>query len=354
LLTERGHQAVGIDVDETALCFARLAVPDGDFRQLSSDTLKSEPQPDVVVLVDVLGFCEEPRRLLWQLRQLAPQARLLLAEPRATPGQSLVAPQRQAFSLGSLKQALLRAGYRIEDSTTSGTFIVLSATPADLSAGRAFDRAFRARSNRAFDRATEALEPLALQAHSEISREVHLELAELYSERMDGEQASANYLSVLKADGNDAEALSGLAQLTLANGNPQDALGLALRAVELDPSSASAACSLGLAAERFSTGDALRAWQLAANLAPAEPLTLTRLAELASAVGHTELAICALERLRLYHADQSVDFYVTLAWLLLGVGRTQDAKLEAKVAYALAPESPEVQQLQDRFRELSA
>lgn len=349
LLTERGHQAIGFDVDEAALQFAQQYFPEGEFRRLSITTLKDEPPADVLLLVDVLGFCDEPRKLLWELRQVAPNAQLLLAEPRATPGQSLVAPQRQAFSMQSLRSLLLRAGYRVVDQAAIGTFITVAAAPSEYSTGHAFERAFQARSSGAYDAAILALEPLVVSESSEVARAAHLELAELFAEKRDGDSASANYLSVLQQNGDDADALSGLSQLSLASGNPQAALELALRSVEQDPCSAAAACSLGLAAEFFSTAEAFRAWQLTASLAPAEPIALTRLAELASAIGHSELAIRALERLRHYHPEQDANFYVTLSWLLLGAGRTQDAKLEAQLAGTLAPESPEVRSLQERI-----
>ena len=161
----------------------------------------------------------------------------------------------------------------------------------------------------------------------------------------DGDGAVRCYFEANSLDASDGRALSGLARVSLATGEMEDALGLATDALKREPTDASASISMAIAAEQLGRAEAFNAWRIAVNLAPADLAAAAGLARVSAARQNLPFAIQVFERLRGYGSALGVDFHITLGWLLLADGRKNDAGVEARYAASIAPEHPAVAEL---------
>jgi tetratricopeptide (TPR) repeat protein len=249
-----------------------------------------------------------------------------------------MAPARRAFSQPALVALLLRSGFDLEEVLCNGAnFVALvarrSADPSLDGLVEGFHQA--GRGNFASARAEFAR---ALSSdRDDIKLEARLGEAEAAFALNDGDGAVRSYFEANKLGAEDGRALSGLARITLATGELSDALGLAADALKRDPTDGSANAAMALAAEQLEHPDAFNAWRIAANLAPDDPDVATGLARVSAARQNYSFAIHALERLRTYGTPLSVNFHVTLGWLLLADGRRNDARVEARYATAISP-----------------
>ena len=121
---------------------------------------------------------------------------------------------------------------------------------------------------------------------------------------------------------------------------------LAVQAAEADSTSHAAAVSLAMAAEALSQPDAYAAWSIAGRLAPSDAGTITAVARAAAAHGHCAIAIELFYHLAEYGETLSVEFYVTLGWMLVEEARLADARLQMQIAIAMSPNDPGVRELE--------
>ncbi len=133
-----------------------------------------------------------------------------------------------------------------------------------------------------------------------------------------------------------------------------DALELAARAAEIDPTEQTAAVALAWAADRAGHPDAFNAWRITERLLPDDLEVTTRLAALASERGDYAFGISVFERLRSYGDPLSAQFYVTLALMLAAEGRRADALLELRLARTLEPGNETVMELWSELSPLAS
>jgi cytochrome c-type biogenesis protein CcmH/NrfG len=187
------------------------------------------------------------------------------------------------------------------------------------------------------------------EAPKPVRVEAALALADACVARGDGDGAGRAYFLARELDPGDPRPLAGLAQMSLAIGQPKDALSLAAMALRLDPTDVSAASVHAMALEATSAHGVLAAWRAAANLAPDHPGVLGRYVEAAVAQGDFAGALFALEKLRSYGDALGSSFHLLTASVLLAGGRRADAVLEARLAMAGAPDDPSVKAFWDRM-----
>ncbi len=340
VLCEHVPHVTALDWDARALEFGQEYAPSAEF--LQADLCHGTPvdRADAAVLVDVLGHLAHPESALRGLRACLPVgSKLFVAEPKAYASQRLVAPVCRAYSKLALRHLLLRSGFEVEDLDCSGgTFVTLlagrSADPAIDALAEGFHQASRgqfAAARTEFTRARRA-------NRDDVKLEAVLGEAEAAFATNDGDIAVRCYFEANDLAPEDGRALSGLARVALATGELDDALRLAHDSVKRNPTDAAANTAMAVAAEQLAHPDAFNAWRVAANLAPDDPEVATGLARTSAAKQNYSFAIQVLERVRGYGNVLSVEFHVTLGWLLLADGRKNDAALEARYAISLAPE----------------
>jgi tetratricopeptide (TPR) repeat protein len=347
ILRAEGREVIGLDNDLDALEFAKRFSPGHRYLRFPLHG-EAERAPDVMLLVDVLGTTEDPRRLLWQLRSACDvSTRLVVVEQRAYGSQTLVPPARRAFSTRSLESLLTRSGWQFDSAELLGeTLVICTATPEPGQVGKIFDAAETARLRGDATAARQLLAALMDHTSKRVHCQAALELADLAFQMGDGDSVVEALRQVSSTDPQEPGANAGMARLELALGNTSDALMLAVQALERDPCDARTAVAFAQATELAAPGDASEAWGLAAALAADDVQVLTNRARVCASEGQLELSIATLEQLRAYHPAPAIDLSVTLGWLLLDAGRVADAQLEARMAATLAPDDDEVKTLQ--------
>jgi SAM-dependent methyltransferase len=346
ILAPHCREVVAADSDPRALAFVREQV--GDVELLHSsfvDPPDVEPG-DAAIVADVLGHARDPALFLGSLRAvLKSNARVLVAEPCAFVAQRLAAPARRAFSPRMLAALLVRGGFHATTWVAdTGTFLACVATASDDGSWTHFAHAARTAPTD-LDAALTALAAAARSGRLEVQREAALAEAELRLARNDGDGAARAFLHAAKLDPSDPRPLAGLSVLALAGGSLSDALELAARAAELDPTETAAALALASAAAAAGHRDAFNAWRIAERLLPDDLDVASRLAALASERGDYAFGISVFERLRSYGDSLPAQFNVTLALMLAAEGRRADAVLELRMARAIAPHDEAVLEL---------
>ena len=346
ILKASAGQVVGVDSDHRALAFAREYAAGVEFIQSAFDAPPTATKATHAVVADVLGHLAEPERFLASLRgSLEEGAKVLVAEPVAFVAQRLVVPVRRAFSLRSLEALLTRGGFRASAWVAdTGTFIACLAVPSDDAAAAELAVAAGCRESDP-DRALEALTRAAKSGLRDVQREAALLEADLRVALGNGDAAVAAFIRAAELDATDARPVAGLALLALGSGALEDAMQLASRAAELDPTDPAASRAIAQAMDQLSTRDAFHAYRIAERLAPTELGVVSRLAALAADRGDYAFGISVFERLRSYGDTLPLDFYVTLALLYLAEGRRADAILELRVARAIDPTHTAVSEL---------
>lgn len=346
-LAARFERVSAVDSDEGAVQFARHYLPDvrvfGTQEAPTGDDLRN----DLACVVDVLGQAAEPVEVLRRARRsIAADGRVFVAEVRAYPSQMLVPPVRRAYSRSGLAELLVRSGLEPETWIDDiGHFVACLARPAEGDVWRSLERGDAERRARRFREADQAYGEVAETATGSLRHEGLLASAVARAEGGDFDGACAQLLAAAQASPMDARALTGLSEFSLWTGDALQALTLAVRALEDDACNAGAVQALAHAARGLQQNDAYASFRLASALAPADARAATELARLAAERGDFDYAIWVMERLRQFDPAQGTDFHLTLGWLCVNAGREGDARVEADIARAQAPDSPEVREL---------
>ncbi|HEX4336987.1 MAG TPA: methyltransferase domain-containing protein [Polyangiaceae bacterium] len=354
LLPQYDH-VVAVDSDPRALAFIREYAPGVETMQSTLDEPLGGPVADAAIVVDVLGLVKDPARFLGALRgSVGARARLLVAEPSAFVAQRLVTPVRRAFSHRSLEALLVRGGFHATTWVAdTGTFIGCVATAADDGAWEHFAAASRAADTNP-DVAFAELAAAGRSGRRDVQREAAIATGELRLALNDGDGAARAFLDAAGLDANDPRPLAGLSVLALAGGSLNDAVELAARAAELDPTERRAAIALAWAADAAGHPDSFNVWRITERLVPDDLDVTSRLAAQAASRGDYAFAISVFERLRSYGDRLPAQFYVTLALMLSAEGRRADALLELRLARTLEPDNETVLELWSELGSLAS
>jgi SAM-dependent methyltransferase len=347
ILAETLPNVVGVDTSDDALDFARLLAPGARFETAGKFERGALGAMDGAAVVDVLGHVESPYAMLLRLRAcLTPGSRIVLAEASGYPGQSLRSPARRAFSVQSLGAILASSSFAIRDWIwDDGTFLACVAVAVDDGGAEALAEGARALATGDMAAAVRAYRIASVSPRQEVQLEAQLSLADIHVAQGDGDAACRAYFRGRDIQPNDARPLAGLAQVALAMGHTDDAKVLCAKAMELDPSDVSAAAVFALTIDTAALDGAVGAWRAANNLAPDNLDFAVRLADAATRRNEPTLAVHVLERLRSYGDDHGPALHVAMASALRAAGRLLDARLEARMALARAPQEPSVVKL---------
>jgi tetratricopeptide (TPR) repeat protein len=345
-LLDSGREVIGVDIDHTALDFAREYAPRA--RLLEADLCAGAPTSGMAaaVVADTLGHAADPEAFLRHVRAcLKVDGCVLVAEPAGHVAQRLTAPARRAFTREELAATLTRAGFQVEGwLCTTGTFVGCVARRIEDTALEGLASAGELATRGHFHEARVLLESLRTERRA-LTLEIVLGQAELAMAERAGDVAARAFFQARDLAPDDARALTGLARIALMVGETDDALRLARDAVRAQPGSALAAATLAIIGERLEHPEAFNAWRAAVALAPDDVGIVTALGRSAAARGEYHYAICAFDRARAYGDEFGPEFHITLGWLLLADGRRHDAVLEARHAQALAPDDPHAREL---------
>lgn len=347
ILAESLPDVVGVDTDDSALDFARLLAPAARFASAGMFEHSALGAMDGATVVDVLGHVESPFAMLLQLRAcLAAGSCIVLAEPSGYPGQSLRSPARRAFSVHGLQALLSASSFAVRDWIwDDGTFLACVAVAIDDGGADALVEGTRASAAGNTASAIRSYRVASVSPCAQVQREAQLSLADIYLSQRDGDAACRAYFRARELDPSDARPLAGLAQVALAMGHLDDARVLCTKAIELDPVDVTAAGVFAMTVETATPNDALAPWRIVHNLAPDNLQFAIRLSDAALRRDEPTLALHVLDRLRSYGDDHGAALHVAMASALKAAGRVMDARLEARMALARAPQEPGVVKL---------
>jgi Methyltransferase domain/Tetratricopeptide repeat len=332
ILAAAGFEVAAVDVDRAAL--DRVRAPGVTCHEGDLATLPHLGAIDGAVVVDVLGHVASPLRAMLGVRARleAPAARIVVAEARAYPTQTLRAPARRAFSARALAATVESAGFEVEDVINGASpFVALVARGTADGAWQALVDAARAADAGDASGLFTALERAAKVGGARARAEAHLTAGDVHFSSGDGDSAARAYFAARDADPKDPRPVAALARLALVTGDAEAARALALSARALDPTCPRAASTLAQIADaRRERHDA---WLIASALAPDDAEIAIACAEHAMARGDHAAGAFAIERLRRYDAQIPARATLTLAHLLDAMGRPADATLERRVAH---------------------
>jgi tetratricopeptide (TPR) repeat protein len=165
--------------------------------------------------------------------------------------------------------------------------------------------------------------------------------------------ATATLLEARELDPGDARPLAALSRLAQLAGSDARALALAKEATRIELTELAAVTALATLYHDTDPANALNSWLVAHALAPNHAGIAARLCEAALDVGDCAVAVTVLERLRRYCPQGEVaPASIAMAWLLAYEGRSVQARLQARLAEALDPNSPELKELRNFLQTL--
>jgi SAM-dependent methyltransferase len=336
----------GIDKSEVAVRFAARAVPDYLFLRLDA-TRERLPESNAAVIVDLLGSVTSPEAVLRNVGAALGEGGLLcIAEPRATSAQELAAPMVRAFSKGELTQLLRDCGFEADEWLCEGGFYALTARRVSTAWTRGLEAAEQLIQCGLGDEALELLLNPPRHASGALVGSWALRAADLAMQRSEGDQALQIVMDAHQECPSDARLLSYLARVSLSLGQADDARRFAAAAVEREGTSAPAlAAYVEASSVEGGDGEQLLLWSNAARLDPSNVDVAVRVARAAAEIGAYYVGISVLERVREYHRSLPADFHLTLGWLYLMAGRTEDSLLECRIAGVLEPGHPGIADL---------
>jgi Flp pilus assembly protein TadD len=353
ILLAHWEHVTGWDPDPVAISFARALCSGGAFE---TGEAPGQSDFDAGVLIDVLGHVRRPfsvLRTFW--RSVAPCAPVIVAEPRAHCSQLLMSPARQAFSRRALGGLLGAAGFDVERWASSAAgFNTCLAFKRATSHEQDLEDAIRAMESGALTRATQLLRSASQSESADVRVEVALAEASLAIAASDGDAAVGCFLRASQDGPEDPRPLSGMARLLAMAGDATEARRLADGAVELDPTDASAHAILALLVETQAPVYARTCWHAATHLAPSDPWIVAEFAQRFAQAGSCDAAIAAVERLLDYPDEIDAEFHLAFANVFERAGRTDDARIQARMALARQPDGEEGQAKLSRLGECSA
>ncbi len=355
VLQRRAERVVGLERDSEALVFAREYTEDVEVLSHDLELPFPEVSASHAILADVLGHVKHPLAVLMHVRQATEaDAGIVVAEPCAVVGQRLTAPLRRAISPQELQRLVTRSGMAFERwIMQQGSFVACWARPIRAPWADALVEAAQAERSGDFESALDAFTRATEGGGAETTREAHLGEARCEVQLGRGDAAVAALNAAQAADPECAATYAAMGAIALLTNDAQGALGLSVRALELEPTEPDAARIAAHAAELLGHPDAPAAWRTALSLAPDRVDVASEVARVFAERGDYAAGIHVFDRLRAYGEIHSAAFHVTLGWLLLSDGRMADARLEAELAVQLAPEDDAVAELWGAIRSSS-
>jgi SAM-dependent methyltransferase len=352
LLCQRVPEVIGIDQSQVALNFAHHLAPDA---KLVVGDLAAPPSVgavDAAVMIDVLGHVAAPDKVLVALRGALPLGRkIYLAEMAAYTAQYLKAPARRAFSQKTLQSLLATCGYEVVSwERTDGPFLACVASPFSDPAWEALQRGFGRATGGDLKAAEADFAQVRGANRQAIAVEGWLAEAALGLAERNGDRAIFAFFKSRELAPEDPRPLAGLARISLAMGDVNEASQFAAAAERLDPTDVDVACTLALVAEHAQPPMAKSSWLTASNLAPDSLEIALSFAQAAAQHQQCDLAVWALERVRSYGDDHGTSLHLAIASAMLGAGRRADALLEAQLAEKTNPTDPGVVDLMAQLK----
>ncbi len=353
VMRRRAGRVIGLERDSEALVFAREYTDDVEVVSHDIEQPFPELQASHVIIADVLGHVKQPLAVLMHVREAAEaHAQIVIAEPSAVVRQRLTAPLRRAFSSQELQRLLTRAGLALDGWIMQrGSFVACWAWPVRTLWADALVEAAQAEHAGDFEAARDAFSRGSQGGNAATTREAHLGEARCEIQLGQGDAAVGALNAAQAADPECAATYAAMAEIALLTDDPRGALGLSVRALELEPTEPCAARIAAHAAELLGHPDAPAAWRTALSLAPDRVDVAGEVARICAERGDYAGGIHVFDRLRAYGEIHSAAFHVTFGWLLLSDGRMADARLEAELAVQLAPEDDAVAELWGAIRE---
>jgi tetratricopeptide (TPR) repeat protein len=342
----RVGRLVAVEADASASALAAVFVPRSTVIASTIEGLRLEEPADGALLIDVLGFLDNPLEALRGARRaLKLGARLVVADALAFPSQSLVAPARRAGAPAQLCALLECAGFSLLRCAHDGGVVIATGQAIDDPNVDLLLEGARAVAAGDVDRALELFDRIAREAGRSLAVQAVLDAVDVLVALGRADDACGRLLAILRRFPDEPRPLAALSQFMVAAGEPAEARLLAEKAARLAPLEPAVIAALAIALQVSRDPEAAGAWRRAYNLAPDALEIALPAAAHALETGHPLLADRILTRCMAYAGNTKPDAFVMRARVRIALGRTEDAKLDARVALAADPASDEARAL---------
>ena len=345
-LSAHAKAVVAVEADEAAARITNALVPQAMTVAGTIEHANLETLGDAAIMVDVLAFAQEPRAMLRGARRLIRHGgRIVIVEIAAFASQALVAPARRAMTPQRLHALLECAGFRVERCGPVGGVVVAEATAVTCA------WADRLESAELLVRSGDAEAALALLDESGSSQPVSvhvqatLDAVDILVSLGRADDACSRLLAVLRQHPDEPRSLATLAQFMVAAGETAEAKLLAERAHRAAPLDPGVLAALAIAQQATRDPEATKSWRRAHNLSSDVVEIVLPAATHALEIGHAALAERMLNRCMSYEGNMRPDTLVMRARVRLALGRREDAKLDARLALASAPNDEDARAL---------
>ncbi len=345
-LSKRVERLIAVERDANAAAIGRAFAARAVHIEGSVEQLRLDAPADGAILIDVLGFVDALLPALRAARRaLRHGGRLVIVEPLAFPSQVLVPPARRASAAASLGPLLECSGFSLQRCAQEGGVVVVAATAVDDPHVDALVAGADACVAGHTDRALELFDRIAREAGRSLAVQAVLDAVDVLVALGRADDACGRLLAILRRFPDEPRPLAALSQFMVAAGEPAEARLLAEKAARLAPLEPAVIAALAIALQVSRDPEAAGAWRRAYNLAPDALEIALPAAAHALETGHPLLADRILTRCMAYAGNTKPDAFVMRARVRIALGRTEDAKLDARVALAADPASDEARAL---------
>jgi tetratricopeptide (TPR) repeat protein len=337
---------VAVEIDSNASALADAFLAQATVIEAPIEAVRLDAPADGALMIDVLGFLDNPLQALRGARRvLRKGGRLVVIEPLAFPSQSLVPPARRACAPGQLGAMLETVGFTLTRCASDGGVVIATAEAIVDPHVDTLAEGAEACARGDLDRALELFDRVAREATHNIAVQAALDAVDVLVAQGRADDACGRLLAVLRRFPEEPRPLAALSQFMVAAGEPAEARMLAEKAARLAPLEAAVIAGLAIALQVNRDPDATAAWRKAYNLAPDALEIALPAATNALETGHPLLAERMLSRCMTYDGNARPEAFVARARVRIALGRTEDAKLDARLASNADPSNEEAKAL---------
>jgi hypothetical protein len=345
-LLARGANVVAVESDAGAASMARFFAARATVIHARLEEASLSSPADGAVMIDVLGFVESPIAALRAARRtLRKGGKLVVVEPLAFPSQCLVPPARRAASPSTLAAIIESVGFSLLRCGNEGGVVIATAEAIDDPHADALTRGAEACGTGELERALTLFDVIGQNARHHLAVQAVLDAVDVLVAQGRADDACSRLLAILRRFPDEPRPLAALSQFMVAASEPAEARLLAEKAARLAPLEPAVIAALAIALQLNRDPESATTWRRAFNLAPDALEIALPAAAHALETGHPLLADRILTRCMAYAGNAKPEAFCMRARVRIALGRTEDAKLDARVALAAAPTSEEAQAL---------
>ena len=335
-LTQQFPEIIGYEPSSLARTYCEQRYPGHKVAGSVSDAALRSKKFDGILLIETLNEVARPSDVLNQVAEYSDETtQVVISCLRADPSVTLDPTTRNAFSEWEIRAICLRAGFSSAQIVWNDLshFVVLAS-------GYCHEHRLRFQalqgmppgSKRKADELDAYVALLEQSGNDELNYLTWCDMARCALSLGDAERCGNYALNARELLPNAPEAWTILAQLTLAGGKIDCALDTIQSALERDPRNREALCCFAECGSAISNEGFVDALFSAHRADPGNFALCSALAQNLANLGRYSEALIELERSAEFESQLPPDYYLCLSWLMMELGRFDDAKLQLAMA----------------------